>query len=406
MNHHQLHLLPDTAGAAPSLGPDGASRYECIGQHQASATMVAAAFDPVRLTQARHLAEMTKRGLAEKVGVSPAAVGQWEAGVAAPRPDHLSTLADALEVPVGFFAAGRRYARVDVADAHFRSLRATPAALRAKAVAFIEQVWELTHALERRVQLPPVDLPGFSAGEVQPGRFAEDPAAAARMLRGHWGLGQAPIPHLVNTLEQHGVIVTLLPFAKAQTKTIDAFSTSHLPRPVIALTPDRADDVYRHRFTAAHELGHLMLHADTAPGDAVHERQADAFAAEFLTPASVIEPQLPTRMKLHELDDLSQTWGVGIDSLIYRCHEIGVISEATYRRAFQRLNQMRGAGLFPHDSVEHHAGERPALLARAYEVAEENGLRLTDLASELKLTLPRLHELLGRQNSRPVLRAV
>ncbi|WP_342673660.1 ImmA/IrrE family metallo-endopeptidase [Jiangella gansuensis] len=32
------------------------------------------------------------------------------------------------------------------------------------------------------------------------------------------------------------------------------------------LTPGRGgDEVYRHRFTAAHELGHLVLHGDARP---------------------------------------------------------------------------------------------------------------------------------------------
>jgi hypothetical protein len=43
--------------------------------------------------------------------------------------------------------------------AHFRSLRSTRVGQRAKAVALVEQLWELTYALERRVELPPVDLP-------------------------------------------------------------------------------------------------------------------------------------------------------------------------------------------------------------------------------------------------------
>jgi hypothetical protein len=51
---------------------------------------------------------------------------------------------------------------LDASTAHFRSLRSTRASQRAKAVAFVEQVWELAHALEQRVQLPTVDLPGFN----------------------------------------------------------------------------------------------------------------------------------------------------------------------------------------------------------------------------------------------------
>ena len=396
MSDEQLRLLGAPAASAARIGDSGPGL-----------AAISEAFDPARLTQARRLSGLTKRAVADAVRVSPAAVGQWESGAAAPRPDHVGRLADLLEVTPAFLAIGRRYARLDVGDAHFRSLRSTPAALRAKAIAFTEQVWELTHALETRVQLPTVDLPGFAGGEVQPGEYAGDPAAAAIELRRAWGLGHSPIPHLVRIMERHGLIVTLVDFAgKEGTKAIDAFSTSHLPRPVVVLTPDRADDIYRHRFTAAHELGHLMLHGETAPGDPVQEKEADAFAAELLTPRASIVPELPARLDLHELERLGQVWGVGMESLVYRCHEVGTISDATYRRAFQRLNQLRNLGLFAREPVGSYPGEVPALLGQAFSVAEQHGLTMTSLANELRITLPRLRLLLGQADLRPDLQLV
>ncbi len=307
-----------------------------------------------------------------------------------------------------FLAAGRPYARLESSAAHFRSLRRTPVGDRNKAIAFTEQVWELTYALEKRVQLPPVGIPGFSAGEVVTDATGTEPVTAARTLRQAWNLGTGPIPHLVRAMENHGLIVTLVPFAGTATAAVDAFSTSHLPRPVVVLTPDRADDVYRHRFTAAHELGHLLLHPDTAPGDAVQEKEADAFAAEFLTPSSEITPLLPTRVDLHALDKLSKQWGVSVDSLIYRCREVGAVSDAAYRRAYQRLNQLRNLGLFQHEAVDGYPGEIPVLLSRAFALAEQYGLSLAGLAKELAWPLPRLRLLLGQPDAdtRPRLRLV
>ena len=369
---------------------------------------VAAAFDPSRLTQARRLAGLTKRAVAEQLGVSAVAVGQWEAGTHPPRPDHIGRLAEVLEVPPTFLAAGRPYARLDDTAAHFRSLRRTPAHQRAKAIAFTEQVWELVYALEKRVQLPPVDLPGFSAGEVSQEAVGSDPLEAAQALRRHWRLGTGPIPRMVRVMEAHGIIVTLVPFAGSATATVDAFSTSHLPRPIVVLTPDRANDVYRHRFTAAHELAHLLLHGDAVPGDVLQEKEADAFAAEFLTPSAVIRPLLPARMDLKALERLGQQWGVSVDSLVYRCREVGTVSDPAYRRAYQRLNQLRRLGLFQPQPVDEYPGEIPALITRAYALAEEHGLTMPALAQELSYRLPRLRLLLGQEtaNSRPQLRLV
>lgn len=367
-------------------------------------TEVSQAFDTRRLIQARRLSGLNKTALARQVGVSPMAVGHWEMGSNQPSSSHLSSLALTLDVPVAFFAAGRPYAHVSESDAHFRSLRKTPATQRQKATAFVEQVWEITFALEKHVRLPAVDLPGFIDGESTP--LGVDPATAARMVRQAWGLGLGPIPRVVRTMEKHGIIVTLSRFAGDATPTIDAFSTSRLPRPIVVLTPERALDVFRHRFTAAHELGHLVLHGDAVHGDARLEKEADEFAAEFLTPASEITPRLPSRLNLQTLDKLSKEWGVSLESLIYRCRELGTISEAVYRRAFQRLNQLRKVELFVHSPVEQHPGEVPAMLQGAFRLAEDHGLSLNALSEELALKPGRVRMLLGYEDQRPELRMV
>ncbi|MDX3548309.1 ImmA/IrrE family metallo-endopeptidase [Streptomyces europaeiscabiei] len=66
-------------------------------------------------------------------------------------------------------------------------------------------------------------------------------------------------------MEAHGIVVVLPAEADDSAATVDAFS-ARSARPLVVLTRNRANDVYRHRFTAAHELGHLMLHGD-ATGD-------------------------------------------------------------------------------------------------------------------------------------------
>lgn len=367
---------------------------------------VVLAFDPARLTQARHLAGLTKTALAQQIGVSAAAVGQWEASTTPPRPDHLERAAEVLDVPIDFFSLGRPYAQVDASAAHFRSLRSTRAAQRAKAIAFVEQTWELAYALEKRVRFPPVDLPGFSGGEIHHDDFPTDPIEAARALRSHWNLGGEPIPHLVRAMENHGLIVTLVPFAGADTPCIDAFSTSRLPRPLVVLTPDRADDVYRHRFTAAHELGHLLLHSDTAPGDQQQEREADIFAAEFLTPRDIVRPLLPAKLDFNALNEVSRAWGVSLMSLIYRSRELGLLSDATARRAYQRIKQMEKLGLVIPEPVTNYPGETPCLLSKAFALAETQGLTYSTLARELKWRIPRLRLLLGETDTRPTLRLV
>ncbi|MFD4256437.1 XRE family transcriptional regulator [Streptomyces sp. NPDC058534] len=367
---------------------------------------IADGFDPSRLTQARRLAEMTKKEVAGRIGVTPAAVGQYETGVSRPRPDLIPRLAETLGVPATFFLLGRPANRLDASMAHFRSLRSTPKSQRERALALAEQVWELTYALEQRIQLPFVDLPGFAGGEVHPGaELSTDPASAARELRQRWGVGHGPVTHLVRRMEAHGIVVVMPSAADPSAASVDAFST-RAARPLVILTANRADDVYRHRFTAAHELGHLVLHGD-ATGDSRQEKEADAFAAEFLTPQSSILPLLPKRMDFARLAELRQVWGVSIHSLIYRCRELGLTSDATTSRTYQRLRALEGQPGFMAESVSNFPGERPSLLQQAFAMAvEEAGLSVAELARELAWTTPRVRELLGVQEQRPVLRLV
>ena len=123
---------------------------------------IARAFDPARLVQARQLAKATKAQLQERVGVTATAIGQYERGEVRPRADTVAQLAKALAVPVGFFAYGRPRVPLEIAQASFRRLRATSVLQQQQAVAYAEQVWELSAYLEEHVEFPELDLPEWS----------------------------------------------------------------------------------------------------------------------------------------------------------------------------------------------------------------------------------------------------
>lgn len=367
--------------------------------------------EPARLTQARHAIGITKRELANRLQISPAAIGQYEAGTIKPRLEQLVRLADILQVPVGFFAAGRPRAGLDASMAHFRSLRSTRRFEREQAVTFVEQVWELAYELSRYVRLPRLDLPGWEdgAGGEPLGtdslnlEATRDPVVAARMLRQRWQLAERPIPHLVRTLESRGIIVVTLNLPDSG--RIDAFSTSRPPRPVIVLTCDK-DDVYRHRFSAAHELGHLVLHSDALPGDVQHEREANMFAAEFLSPAHRLAVQLPKRLDFGAFLRLQDEWGISVEALLYRSQELGVLSEASHRRGRIRLHELRASGAVPSAPIRNFGGECPVMLSRAFAMASQEGIGMGRLSERLALPAARIRELLGEIDQRPELRLV
>jgi Zn-dependent peptidase ImmA (M78 family)/DNA-binding XRE family transcriptional regulator len=349
-----------------------------------TATDVARAFDPSRLEQARRFRALTKTDLHKKVGVSAAAIGQYERGEITPRAETISALATALNVPVEFFTLGRPAVRVEVSEASFRRLRSTTVAQQQQATAYVELIWELSRYLEEFVEFPSIDLPDWARAESED---VPDPVTAARLMRAHWGLGTEPIPHLVYQLEQHGILTVLFSMRESELdpkRKIDAFSTGSLPRPVVVLTPDKADDVLRHRFSGAHELGHLVLHHGRHGSDSQMERDADTFAAEFLTPREIIQHELPRRLNLTKLEEISLRWGVSIHSLLYRCKELDLISESTYRRAFITLNTVKPATY----SIREFPGECPELLKNALALLEEDGTTLADVADDLRISVP------------------
>lgn len=350
-------------------------------------------FEPARLTQARARLGVSKTDLAGKVGVSAAAIGQYEAGVNSPRPEVLDRLAAALEVRPGFFGVGRPLARIDTVNAHFRSLRSARVTDRQRALATAALVWELTFALERYVRLPEADLPVVPAGTT--------PTEAAAALRRHWGLPDGPVKHLVATAESRGIVVAVRPLREIE--AVDAFSVVIVDRPVIVTSPRRSENVFRHRFSTAHEIGHLVLHADAGEHGAAVEKEADEFAAAFLTPAAAMDAALPQRLDLAALDRLGRTWGVSPKSLVRRMVERGRTTESSARRAYQRL-AMTDDPLA--DPTGAYPGEMPSLLKKAADLAGDHGADMSALADALKLSPAQVRDLLGDADQRPVLRLV
>ena len=304
---------------------------------------IAREFDPARLTQARHLAAMTKKELADAIHVTPAAVGQYEAGMR-PRPDLIPAISNALNVPAKSHA-GRPHARLDASMAHFRSLRSTRAFQRAKAVAFTEQLWELTYALEKSVRLTTSQPPRLLRRGKPPPSPASPPARSRRPTPPRsMEPRRRPVRHLIRTMEAHGIITAIVPFDDPDIARVDAFSTSRLPRPAVILTPDRAQDVYRHRFTAAHELGHLILHGDTAPGDPSRRRRSRHFRSRIPHPTRKHQPPTASTHRLRRPHATPANLGRLRKIPPLPIRELGHISDSAASRAYQRLHTLETTG--------------------------------------------------------------
>ena len=313
--------------------------------------------------------------------MTPSAVSQFENGRAKPRVETLIRLALALGVPPEFFS-GKPLPLIPPSACHFRSLRSTTVKERRRVLAFGTLLKGFVDHLHTMVNFPEEQL---SPLRERIGAVA-DIEEASMMVRDAWNLGQGPISDMIGLLESKGVLTIEVP---GHTNRLDAFSVWVENQPMIFLTYDK-NSSSRRRFDAAHELGHLIFHRNTEPGSADAERAADAFASAFLLPKVPFVSEFPVRLNWDRLREMKKRWGVSLAAIIRRAYDLGIISDATYRRAYMHLNQ---TGWRTNEPDEPQM-EYPSLLQRAVSLLDGAGFPLRKLASEIKIGVGPLERLL------------
>ena len=101
--------------------------------------------------------------------------------------------------------------------------------------------------------------------------------------------------------------------------------------PLIVLdTREEKTTVERLRFTAAHELAHLLF---KVPEGLDAERMCNLFASYFLLPKNTLIQELGTKrdsIYLEELIDLRQYYGVSVAAIVHEAYDFGIISREHY----------------------------------------------------------------------------
>jgi Zn-dependent peptidase ImmA (M78 family)/transcriptional regulator with XRE-family HTH domain len=355
-----------------------------------SSADASALFDGSRLQLARQLKRLRKSDLARVVGKSPTAVAGWETGTKRPTAGTVAELALALGVDPGFFAVRHEDVVAVSGVPHFRSLRSTSQVSRDEAFAYGQLALDVANTLERHVEFPDVDV---ARNQVDMDDLdSGGPERAAQYVRCAWGIGDAPVRHVVRFLETHGVVVV---FSPPQTAAVDAYSfDSHL-RPVVVLNPMKRD-YYRQRFDAAHELGHIAMHGDAEPGGRIVEEQANRFAAEFLMPAEQIRDLLPATMGGNawtKLAKLKEHWGVSMQALLFRARRLGRLRDVSYRNAMTTISS-RGWRRSEPGLVQ--VLEQPSLLSKALELLEAEGISEDALINECRVPVELFQAIISR----------
>jgi len=276
----------------------------------------------VNLKRLRLYKRLTQAEVAGKAGISVQAFRNLEAGRSQPRVRTLEALAEALEVriaellsPPGKLQAVRFRAK--------KKLRARDHIL-VRLAKWLEDFTEL----ERLAGSPSrAKLPRISADW---GEGSQRGPEAAREVRRGFGLSQEDtIRDICGLLEDNGIKVFTLPVASDAFFGLSVADEDGGPAIVVNVW-DRIS-VERWIFTAAHELGHLVLHHDAfevqkTEEDQKEEKQANIFAAHFLMPAEAFLREWSKSAGMRLVDRVlwvKRLFSVSYKTVLYRLHELG-----------------------------------------------------------------------------------
>jgi Zn-dependent peptidase ImmA (M78 family)/DNA-binding XRE family transcriptional regulator len=346
-----------------------------------------------RITQSRELAGYSKSDVAEALGLSPAAIAQWENRTKTPTAENLESLSRFLRVNMALLMAPFPQQLLAKGPLTFRAQAgAKTRRSNRKAERLAELVAETYLWLENHVTLPEPSLPEVA--------FDGDIDAFADRCREAWGLGRRPLLKLGEFIESKGIVLARATFGDNR---FDAFSVIVSGRPFIFLGCEKANRA-RSRFDAAHELGHLLMHQYLSDEELKTpeilkriEKEANHFGGSFLMPAETFKNDV-TSPTLDGFLKLKAKWGVSVQSMIFRARQLKIITEDHYSELYRQLSVKGWRTNEPLDEVVPEI--RPSLGKRSLDVLEENAvLNAWELSTELPVPTYVLSQIFDRDPS-------
>ena len=304
-----------------------------------------------RMKCARLFRGITLTELSSHTDISKQSLSLYENGDNYPDSEKGQKIATALHFPYEFFLYHDNN-KILTDTTYFRSLSNTTKMSRTSQSIKLEFVARIYDMLLNYIDFPCLDLPNVSfdanTNEFDISVKNEEVAQIekiANKVRAYWKLGMEPIDDLQYVLEEHGIIVT--GFDTGDEK-IDAFSqrTSLNNETVYFVCVDQGTDSEgRIRFDMAHELGHILLHPWSESLELIskdefkaREKQANMFASALLLPKESFEKDVrayPTDLN-HYLW-LKKKWKSSIQSMVYRSHQLGIISLNQYQYLMRQI---------------------------------------------------------------------
>lgn len=284
---------------------------------------------PTRLHEARLAMGFSMDKLAERTGyaITKQSISRYEKGEMLPKHDALASLAKALRISEAYFE--NTNLKIDVpmlrTTSNGKLSEEELKALEAKLSFWAEQYL----AKENEVGIDSTFENPILGMKVS---TLENIIQAADLLRDKWRCGDGPIASVLRLLERKGIkiLVAELPDGVLGMST---WADKRHPLMVLDIRTKKTT-VERLRFTACHELAHLLIvfSEETEFGE---EKFCDLFASFFLMPKSSYVEELGgahrEMLTLEEMIDIKELYGISLASLCIAARDYGIIS-TEYKR--------------------------------------------------------------------------
>jgi Zn-dependent peptidase ImmA (M78 family)/DNA-binding XRE family transcriptional regulator len=329
-----------------------------------------------RIKSARMLAGLSLRELSNALNgiVSHNAISKYEKGEMIPDSKVLIALSRALDVKTDFFL---RPQTVEISNIEFRK----KSSLTVKKINAIKE--NIKDNVERYIELE--TYLNFQNSFVNPIKDlviknTTDVEKAVEQLLAQWDLGINALPNVIEILEDNDIKVVEI---DADEKFDGLSGWANQAIPVIVINKNFT--VERKRFTALHELGHLLLNISNK--DFSHqliEKFCHQFAGAMLLPKETLFNELGERrnsVSLNELIYIKESYGISIQAIMARAKDLGIISNDQYVRFRIRVNQdqnlKKEIGYGEYRGVEHSSRFKQLL----YRAAAEEIISMSKAAS-------------------------
>lgn len=157
----------------------------------------------------------------------------------------------------------------------------------------------------------------------------DDVILAADRLREVWRCGSGPLPAVLRLMERKGIKIlsTELPDGILGLST---FADESHPLIVVDMRPQKTT-IERLRFTACHELAHILLHFSD---ECNVEKMCNKFANFFLFPKQTFIEEMGAehrnQLTLEEMIDLKELYGISIAAQVHAAWDLRMISREYY----------------------------------------------------------------------------